>query len=126
MKSVKPGRGPSFMGGMASVAAGVFGIFWMIFAVSMDAPGPFVWFGVLFVVLAMAQGIYHFVNAFKGNRFSHFDITSGDDEPDPFNSYVNNRDDRNVSNRSNISEPGNFCPYCGSKADTDHLFCKKF
>ena len=32
MKSVKPGRGPSFMNGVGYVAAAVFGIFWMIMA----------------------------------------------------------------------------------------------
>lgn len=32
MKSVKPGRGPSFMNGVGYVAAAVFGIFWMILA----------------------------------------------------------------------------------------------
>lgn len=39
MKSVKPGRGPSFMNGVGYVAAAVFGIFWMILAGGIGAPG---------------------------------------------------------------------------------------
>ena len=42
MKSVKPGRGPSFMNGIGYAAAAVFGIFWMILAGGMGAPGLFV------------------------------------------------------------------------------------
>lgn len=39
MKSVKPGRGPSFMNGVGYVAAAVFGIFWMILAGGIGAGG---------------------------------------------------------------------------------------
>ena len=39
MKSVKPGRGPSFMNGVGYVAAAVFGIFWMILAGGIGARG---------------------------------------------------------------------------------------
>ena len=51
MKSVKPGRGPSFMNGVGYVAAAVFGIFWMILAGGIGAPGLFVAFGAIFVLV---------------------------------------------------------------------------
>ncbi len=38
MKSIKPGRGPSMMSGIAGIGAVVFGIFWTIMAVQMGAP----------------------------------------------------------------------------------------
>ena len=60
MKSVKPGRGPSFMNGIGYVAAAVFGIFWMILAGGIGAPGLFVAFGAIFVLMAVAGAIYHF------------------------------------------------------------------
>lgn len=56
MKSVKPGRGPSFMNGVGYVAAAVFGIFWMILAGGIGAPGLFVAFGAIFVLMAVPRG----------------------------------------------------------------------
>ena len=37
MKSIKPGRGPSMMGGLGSIFAGVFGVIWTMAAVQMGA-----------------------------------------------------------------------------------------
>ena len=84
MKSIKLGRGPSFMSGMISLAAGVFGIFWMIFAASMGG-GFFALFGLIFVFIAISQAIYSFKNATSKNRFSTFDITDDKEEIDPLN-----------------------------------------
>ena len=58
MKHIKPGRGPSAMGGIGAVAAAVFGIFW-----TAIAPGFMKAFGVIFIVIAIAQAVYHFKNA---------------------------------------------------------------
>ena len=70
--SVKPGRGPSFMNGVASVIAGLFGLFWFFTARSMfsSVSGPigidsglaeiFPYFGLLFVALAIANAVYNF------------------------------------------------------------------
>ena len=80
MKSVKPGRGPSFMNGVGYVAAAVFGIFWMILAGGIGAPGLFVAFGAIFVLMAVAGAIYQFSNATRKNRFSAFDITDEQEE----------------------------------------------
>ena len=49
MKHIKPGRGPSAMGGIGAVAAAVFGIFW-----TAIAPGFMKAFGVIFIVIAIA------------------------------------------------------------------------
>ena len=67
MKSVKPGRGPSMMGGIMGIAVGLFGVFWTILAVSGGAwfMAPF---GIIFVVIAVVQAIYNFKNAKNPNR----------------------------------------------------------
>ena len=54
MKSVKPGRGPSMMGGIMSIFVGLFGIFWTIMAIRIGG-GIFAAFGVIFVALAIVQ-----------------------------------------------------------------------
>lgn len=41
MKSIKPGRGPSFQGVAGSIVAIVFGIFWTVMAFSITADSPF-------------------------------------------------------------------------------------
>ena len=74
MKSVKPGRGPSMMGGVASVFAVVFGIIWMCGAASMGAPGFFLLFGVAFIGIGVVNAVYSFKNAAGENRYSAYDI----------------------------------------------------
>ncbi|GAA0358363.1 zinc ribbon domain-containing protein [Bacillus horti] len=129
MKSIKPGRGPSALGGIGSVVVGVLGVFWTIGAASMGAPSFFVLAGVVFVGIAIVQGIYHFKNASGKNRMSLFDITDANDEPDPLNEYINNvkQEDKQI----NTSQPErldkiNFCPYCGNKiSGSSYVFCPK-
>jgi len=77
------------MGGIIGV---VFGIFWTIiaFTITHDVPFPLVkiffpLFGVLFVIFGIINVMYNARNATSKNRFSEFDITSHDAEPDPFN-----------------------------------------
>ena len=82
MKSIKPGRGPSMMGGLGSIFAGVFGVIWTMAAVQMGA-GIFALFGVVFIVFAVLQAVYQFKNATGENRYSEFDITEDGEEPDP-------------------------------------------
>lgn len=76
MKSVKPGRGPSFMGGIAGIFAALFGIIWTVSAFSMGGV-LFGLFGFVFVGAAVAMSIYNFKNATSKNRYSSFDITDG-------------------------------------------------
>lgn len=136
MKSVKPGRGPSFMGGVACIAAAVFGILWVIGASSMtsemsefdgiDAGGGLVLvdifplFGVVFIIIAIASAIYNFKNATGKDRYSEFDIVDGDEEPDPLNERFGESD------AADQAEPDKgYCPYCGNAIDGDYTYCNR-
>ncbi len=59
MRSIKPGRAPSMMGGVSGIAAAVFGVIWIIFALSIGAPWFFALFGVVFIFVAIAGAIYN-------------------------------------------------------------------
>ena len=122
MKSVKPGRGPSMMGGFAGIVVALFGVFWTIMAVSMDAPFFFPIFGILFTCLAIAQCIYNFKNATSKNRHSEFDIVDSCEEPDPWDPMRPARPD-SVGQLS--SGELNYCPYCGAPVDSSFAFCGK-
>lgn len=113
MKSIKPGRGPSMMGAFGSAAVTVFGVFWTIMAMSMGAPIFFALFGIIFVVMGIAQTVYNFKNATSKERFSAFDITDSSEEPDPLNEFF----------AGNHTEA--FCPYCGAEAEKDYQYCAK-
>lgn len=123
MKSVKPGRGPSMMGGFGGIFAAIFGMFWIWGAASIGAPAPFLMFGVVFVVVALVNAVYNFNNATGENRFSEYDITEDGEEPDP----LEKRRGQAVSLAKDAAETeaGGFCPYCGAKAETDYAFCRK-
>lgn len=127
MKSIKPGRGPSAMGSMGSVFAGIFGIVWIGAAASMGAPPFFILFGVIFVIMAIVQAIYHFKNATGRNRMSVFDIT--EHEPDPLDRYVRQAEGTSTENRDSLTREDSavqYCPYCGNKvSDESHRFCAK-
>ena len=128
MKSIKRGRGPSMMGGISSVFAIFFGIFWMIFAFSIGA-GPFALFGLFFIAMAIISAVYNFKNATGKNRYSEYDITEGNEEPDPFNERFNTDSnywyDYSSDNNQNTTQnsASKFCPYCGTKVATDYEFC---
>ncbi|UQZ37092.1 zinc ribbon domain-containing protein [Paenibacillus sp. PK3_47] len=127
MRSVKPGRGPSGMGAIGSIGAGLFGVLWTIGAAQMGAPLFFVGFGVIFVGIAVAQGIYHYKNATGKNRMSLMDITSGNEEPDPLDSYFRKSSSSSASYSTDAySSEDNltYCPYCGNKlANEAYRFC---
>jgi len=125
VKSIKPGRGPSMMGGVMSVAVGVFGLIWTAIAVSIGG-GLFALFGIVFIIVAIVQAVFHFKNATSQNRYSAFDITDGDEEPDPLNERFGNRPERQEGSRVVHSGPETvFCPYCGTKAEADHVYCRR-
>ena len=73
MKSIKPGRGPSMMGGISALFAALFGVFWII-VVLQSGGGFFAFFGVIFIAMALVQAWYNFHNASQKDRFSSFDI----------------------------------------------------
>ncbi len=118
MKSIKPGRGPSFMGGVMGVAGALFGVFWTVMAIVGGAwfMAPF---GLIFIGIAVFNAIYNFKNATGKNRYSEYDITDENEEPDPWNEKFGNiREEEKVS-----ATAAKYCPYCGVKAETDYKFC---
>ncbi|WP_281884901.1 zinc ribbon domain-containing protein [Paenibacillus sp. YYML68] len=131
MRSIKPGRGPSAMGAVASLAMGVFGMIWTIGVASMGAPIFFVLFGFVFIGIAVVQGIYHFTNATSRNRMSMYEITDRNEEPDPLNRYVAGRTRGTGEHREPyatvpLKRDMNFCPYCGSQlSDATFNYCPK-
>lgn len=126
MRSVKPGRGPSFMGGIGAVGAVIFGIIWMAAAAQMGAPVPFVLFGLVFVVIAAANAIFSFRNATGENRYSLYDITEEGEEPDPLEERYGRKEESYFREESEAvpEEKGGFCPYCGARVEADHAFCR--
>lgn len=126
------------MGVVGSIAVGIFGLFWIFMVVSMEAPIFFVLFGIIFVGVAIVQAIFHFSNATSKNRMSIFDITEGDEEPDPMDRFISKAEFEEVSHqhRNTYQETHshqaqaegdlNFCPYCGYKIENNlYMFCAK-
>lgn len=123
MKSIKPGRGPSMMGGIASIGIGIFGILWIFFVLRMGG-GLFALFGVVFVLLAAAQAVYNFKNATGKNRYSAFDITDSREEPDPLDLRFGQPDPPAGDAGETAGSPESaFCPFCGTPVEADHVFC---
>ena len=132
VKSIKPGRGPSAMSAIGSVFAVVFGIFWTIMSAKMGAPFFFPLIGVGFVCLGVLQTIYHYKNATGKNRYSTFDITETNEEPDPLQQrFAGVERETTDAAASREKTPGDadaaalFCPYCGAQVKGDHVFCRK-
>lgn len=119
MKSVKPGRGPSFMSGIVGIFVALFGVLWTVVA-AVNGGGIFALFGLIFVAIAVIQVIYNFKNATGKNRYSQYDITEDNEEPDPFNErfdgYTEFPERRCRGNNK-------FCPYCGTELGGDFEFC---
>lgn len=110
MKSVKQGRGPSFLGGIVAIFIGINGI--VITALMLkNGAGMMAFPGFMFVAIAVVMAIYNFKNATSKNRYSVLDITEGDEEPDPLNQIFGEQ------------KENNFCPYCGEKLGEDFKYC---
>lgn len=120
MKSIKPGRGPSMMGGIANIFAGIFGVVWTIAAVSMGA-GFMGIFGIVFILIAVVNAVYNFKNATSKNRYSSFDITEDGEEPDPWNERFGEKRDYTQTNSAGTDSK--YCPYCGTAVGSDFEFC---
>ncbi len=142
--SVKPGRAQSFMGGIGSIIAIIFGIFWTVMASEMTGGigGPasfFPLFGVIFILAGVANAIYSFSQATSKERHSLIDITDSETEPDPLNERFGNRisqDEETELERiatAILKEDGspledgddgaNYCPYCGKAVDDKFSYC---
>lgn len=123
MKSVKPGRGPSFIGGVMCLLISVFGVFWTITAGQFGAPPLMTVFGAGFVLIGIGLAIYQFMNATRKKRFSSFDITSDGEEPDPLNERFGEVTARAI--RDAVGGETAFCPYCGEKTEEGYRYCRK-
>ncbi len=136
--SVKPGRAPSFLGGIGSLVAVAFGILWTIMASSMTRGSPlgggvslFPLFGILFILAGIANAVYSFTQATQKNRYSLLDITDSESEPDPLNerfgsgvqAATTSEIDGALGRREPKEPNRTYCPYCGRKADGDYRFC---
>lgn len=108
------------MGALGSVIGVVFGVIWTGAAASMGAPPFFLAFGVLFIVVGIAQALYHYRNATGENRFSEFDITEDGEEPDPLDRRVQEPPEREAPEGAD-----RFCPYCGARAGAGFSYCAR-
>lgn len=120
MKSIKPGRGPSMMGGVMGVFLIGFGIVWTVLMASM-AP-MMALFGVFWTGMAVVITVYNFKNATKKNRYSQFDIVEHEEEPDPLNQKFG---DSSHTRESTASDAHRFCPFCGASVQDAFKFCNK-
>ena len=118
MKHIKPGRGPSMLGGVAAIALGIFGVIWTVTAASIGG-GMFALFGVVFVGMAIVIAVYHFKNATSEKRYSAFDIVDSTEEPDP----MNERFGKTLQQDAARTKGSKFCPWCGAKVDAAYSFC---
>lgn len=118
MKSIKPGRGPSMMGGVVGIFMICFGILWTVLAA--QASIVFALFGVVWTCIAIAQTVYNFKNATGKNRYSAYDITDDNEEPDPLNERFGNS--ICTAERKDTVD-SKFCPYCGTPVAGDFEYC---
>ena len=120
MKSIKPGRGPSMMGGVTSIFVALIGVLFTV----VTAAGE-VYFlslcGVFFTVIAVWNALRSFRNATSENRYSIYDIVDSTEEPDPLNKQFGSKTTDAPAAQSGET---NFCPYCGAKTKPDHKFCR--
>ena len=154
LKSIKPGRGPSAMGAFGGIIAAVFGVFWIIFAVSIGAPAIFPLFGILFIVMALGGTAFNYKNATGSNRMSVYDITDDKEEPDPLQARFHGRENSEPINSESIKSAAefkttdnntdsttesitdnsqdnttaqtlNYCPYCRCELRSNYNYCPK-
>ena len=118
MRSIKPGRGPSMMGGVVGIFMIGFGILWTVLAA--QASGLFALFGILWTGVAVVSTVYNFKNATGKNRYSDYDITDAEEEPDPLNRRFGSPE---ADARPDAAGAPRYCPYCGSPVAGDFRYC---
>ena len=132
MKSIKQGRGPSLIEGIALLGMSVvmiimggefrsrepdFGVFGRNQGMDIGTTMCYV-----FALVCVIAGIYNIYCAVAKNRPSQIDITSGNEEPDPLNEHFHGRYDVE-STKSPAAKDGMYCPYCGKPIQADFAFC---
>ena len=123
MKSIKPGRRRSRYNAVGAVIGIVFGIIWTIAALSMGAPFFFPLFGLVFIGMGVYNAVYNYRNATSENRYSEFDITDENEEPDLLNERYGARKSADGGG-ANTVHGGGLCPYCGAKAEEGYEYCR--
>lgn len=121
MKQIKRGRAPSFMGGIIGIAVVIFGLIWTFLAGRMFAPMAL--FGIIFVIIGIANTVYNFKNATQKNRYSEFDIVDETEEPDPLNTRFGKKSQNAVEVNYNDVSKAHYCPYCGTCVAGDYKYC---
>ena len=119
MKSIKPGRGPSMMSGVVGIFMVCFGIFWTLLA--GQASPIIAVFGVIWTAIALVTTVYNFKNATGKNRYSAYDITDAEEEPDPLGERFGAKKDSAA--RADAGET-RFCPYCGTRVEERYTYCQ--
>ena len=106
------------MDGIVGIAVALFGVFWTIMAIAGGAwfMAPF---GLIFTGIAVVRTIYDFKNATGKNRYSEYDITDGNEEPDPFNERYGEKEETEFS----PLQKSRYCPYCGQRVEAEYEFC---
>ncbi len=120
MKSVKQGRGNSFISGIICIFAALFGLFWMI-TVFQSGGGVFGLFGLIFVAVGIINAVRSFKNAFGKNRYSEFDIVDESEEPDPWNERFGSSPSADSGEYYSVGN--SYCPYCGNQVKKEFEFC---
>ncbi len=106
------------MSGIVGIFMIGFGILWTVLAA--QASGIFALFGVLWTGIAVVITVYNFKNATNKNRYSEFDITDSNEEPDPLNERFGISQ---TTVQKNNGRDSKFCPYCGTPVGADFEYC---
>ena len=122
MKSIKPGRGPSLLSGIATLIGIAVIICFAAMAIKMRQTFFLIIAGFILLVY-ICFTIYHFSNAIKKNRHSILYIeddresnSSPSAEPKEPSALLNGKPIDGVAPR--------YCPYCGKDTESDFLYCK--
>ena len=108
------------MGGIVGIFMIGCGIIWTVLAA--QASPFFALFGVFWTGIAVVMTVYHFKNATKKNRYSAFDITDSQEEPDPLNERFGNLPTEEKTEEGAKGE-NRFCPYCGTSVGETFTYC---
>ncbi|HUW58125.1 MAG TPA: zinc-ribbon domain-containing protein [Planctomycetota bacterium] len=128
MHGVKPGRGPSLIGGIGGIVFIILGIAMFATVGSRGAPPIFLLFLGGILLVAVIGTVYNFWAATTRNRPSTFDITSGDEEYDPIAKALGHGPKTGEPTMDQTEEKprrfeGEFCPFCGKKVEGEFDFC---